>query len=174
MSNVGKEVLTNNNHEDTMKNKLNNVTQLQNGFALMELIIVLAVVTILGVLIVNNSGSLFGGSKKNVAQQEVIRLVQEVQQWRINNNDYAGISVAAMVTAGYNIAPISTGTGDNVYGLNVAVASANSDADASMTYQAEASDQCATLIERLGGTDGISGTPTCTGTGPFTFTATIN
>lgn len=157
-----------------MESKRINTTQQLAGFALMELIIVLAVVTILGVLIVNNSGSLFGGSKKNVAQQEVIRLVQEVQQWRINNNDYAGITVASMVSAGYNVAPISTGTGDNVYGLNVAVVSANSDADASMTYQTEASDQCATLIERLGNTDGISGTPACSGTGPYTFTATIN
>lgn len=101
----------------------------------------IAAITIAGVLIVNNSDALFGGSKKDVAAQEVIRIIQEIQQWTINNNNYSGVSIAAMNEGGYNIAPIITGTRDNVYGLNTIIASANFDAAATLTYQTKATDQ---------------------------------
>lgn len=136
--------------------KYNNLTKMR-GFTAIEYVAIVAAIAIATIAVVSASSGFFSSSKKNTAILEVSKVVNAAKLYRIANNDYNGITIQAMVNSGYDIEPFTDGVGENAYGANVAIVSAASDQDATLTYATDSASACASLDSRFGdAADGIS------------------
>ncbi len=127
------------------------------GFTAIEYVAIVAAIAIATIAVVSASSGFFSSSKKNSAILEVSKLVNAAKLYRIANNDYSAITVEQMVLSGYDIEPFTNGVAENAYGLNTALASVSSGADALLTYDTDGDAACASLRARYGqSADGVA------------------
>lgn len=96
------------------------------------------------------------------AYQELQPAIIASQSWRTIKGDYDDIDVEELTDAGYTLPGFTDGTAENVYGKDLAIASANSDADAKIDYTTDTDETCEQLLDHLKGASFIAVTPTCT------------
>lgn len=135
----------------------------QAGISLIPIIIGIGVFSIATVMFLNQGSGLFAASKGDAATSEISKLIKAAELYRTANGSYAAISVTNLAVSGYAISPITTGTGDNVYGLNSTVTAASGSTDATLTYVHDAASSCEQNEDRFTGADGVKGTPSCAG-----------
>lgn len=133
----------------------------ESGYSLLEITIGIALFILLVVGVLNATTGFFGANDKNLATSQGQRLIQAARVYRSTQGSYASISVTVLSNAGYEVSPFTNGTGQNAYGLNAALASANSDTDATLTYQTSDAAACAQFIQRMALADGVKAT-SCT------------
>ncbi|CAN0486869.1 unnamed protein product, partial [Discosporangium mesarthrocarpum] len=88
----------------------------------------------LTVVVLQQSGVIFGQVQSEGASTELARLMTASGNYRIVNRSYAGISIPVLAANGYDIDPLLSGTADNTYGLDASVVGTAGDADATLTY----------------------------------------
>lgn len=110
---------------------------------------------------------MFAGGRSEQAFVELTDIILVSERYRSVNGNYSGISVFALHTNGYgllkqkSIATAAATAGINVYGLAMQVASASSNADASITYTFKDSQSCAQILDRIKNYPQVKGTPAC-------------
>ena len=144
------------------------IARKEAGFTLVELGIYLAVLAVVGAFVVTQWGNINSGLRVERAYAELERVKTAAEAYRsaaANAGLYTGISMTALSTNGYNVEPFTTGTNQNTYGLDVAIAGAGSptNTDAELTYDFDNPEDCQQMIQRFDGVTGVSGTPTCAG-----------
>ena len=143
----------------------------QPGISLVEILVWLAVLAFVGVFAATQFTNIMGGSRLEFAFQEIQKVKAAAENYRMTPAQgglYTNLSVTRLAARGYNVEPFNTGTNENVYGLNVTLAAANSNTDATLTYQTPAAEDCNQLIDRFTNTTGVKGLPSCT-TGTLTL-----
>ncbi|MDE0190151.1 MAG: type II secretion system protein [Gammaproteobacteria bacterium] len=145
------------------------------GVTLPEMGLYVGLLAIVGLFVVGQWGNIQSGVRAEQAYAEIVRVKTAAEAYRsapAQAGSYAGISVEVLADNGYNVEPFTDGADENVYGLDVAVAS-SSDVDASITYQFDVEADCEQLVDRLTDAVGVKGTPACSGTGPHVLTFVI-
>lgn len=136
----------------------------QLGFTLPELLIYVAVLAVAGVWLASQFGNVSSGANLERAFTEIEKVRTAAVAYRISPRragSYNGITIASLSSQGYNIRPLSSGTGENVYGNNVVIVAVSGGADAKLTYTTDTASSCQQLIERYTNVNGIKGTPAC-------------
>ena len=141
-----------------------NRRQRQDGYSLMEMLIVFAVIAIAVGFVSVIGGTLGSGQKVNNAFSEITMIKAAAESYRrapARLGLFTGLSITALSTRGYNVEPFTTGTNQNAYGLSVTAAPAASAADATIVYTTDEAADCLNLVDRLSTLPGIKTTPTC-------------
>lgn len=145
------------------------------GVTLPEMGLYVGLLAIVGLFVVGQWGNIQSGVRAEQAYAEIVRVKTAAEAYRsapAQAGSYAGIGVEELADSGYNVEPFTDGSDENVYGLDVAVAS-TSDVDATITYQFDVEADCEQLVDRLTDAVGVKGTPACSGTGPYVLTVVI-
>ncbi len=140
-------------------------TKKQQGFGIIQMVLVMAVASMGAYIAISTGVRLMSSVKSNGAVTEVMLLASAGQQYRQVNGSYTGISVTALATNGYNVGSLATGTGDNVYGMNSAMASASSNTDVRLSYAADDRPSCNVIRQRVTSFDGYKSGAACTAVG---------
>ena len=142
----------------------------QQGYALREVILGLIVIAIVTVALVGSLTDAFKSANQFNAEDELRNIVASVAVYGRRNSNYNGVSVAVLHTRNYSLGGISTGANDNAYDLNTTIASADSHANALVTYTTPNQGTCQSLMEILTDTQTlISGSVACSTAGVLTF-----
>lgn len=140
----------------------------QKGVSMIEILLWLAVFASVALFAANQFTNVNAGALIERAYAEIEKVRTAAQAYRSSPRragSYVGISVEVLATQGYNIRPLTNGTGENAYGRNITLVSDNDGADATLTYETGVEEACQQLIERFTNAAGINGTPSCaTGT----------
>ncbi len=139
------------------------------GVTLPEMGLYVGLLAIVGLFVVGQWGNIQSGVRTEQAYAEVVRVKTAAEAYRsapAQAGSYADISVEELADNGYNIEPFTDGDGENVYGLDVEVAS-KADVDATITYEFDVEADCEQLVDRLTNGVGVKGTPACSGSGPY-------
>lgn len=138
------------------------------GVTLPEMGLYVGLLAIVGLFVVGQWGNIQSGVRTEQAYAEIVRVKTAAEAYRsapAQGGSYANISVEQLADSGYNVEPFTDGADENVYGLDVEVAS-TSDVDATITYQFDVQADCEQLVDRLTDAVGVKGTPACSVTGP--------
>lgn len=136
----------------------------QGGVSIIELLLWLSVFASVAIFAATQFTNITAGAQIERAYAEVEKIKAAALAYRSNPRHgglFTNIAITVLATQGYNIRPLTTGTGDNVYGRNTTIVSANSNTDATITYQTGSDDACQQLIERFTNAAGVVGAPTC-------------
>lgn len=139
------------------------------GVTLPEMGLYVGLLAIVSLFVVGQWGNIQSGVRTEQAYAEVVRLKTAAEAYRSAPSQaglYTGVSVEVLADNGYNVEPFTTGTGQNVYGLDAALAPKGT-ADATVTYEFDVEADCEQLVDRLTGAVGVKTTPACTGDGPY-------
>ena len=145
------------------------------GVTLPEMGLYVGLLAIVGLFVVGQWGNIQSGVRTEQAYAEIVRVKTAAEAYRsapAQGGSYANISVEQLADSGYNVEPFTDGADENVYGLDVEVAS-TSDVDATITYQFDVQADCEQLVDRLTDAVGVKGTPACSGAGPYVLTFVI-
>ena len=145
------------------------------GVTLPEMGLYVGLLAIVGLFVVGQWGNIQSGVRAEQAYAEIVRVKTAAEAYRsapAQAGSYAGIGVKELADSGYNIEPFTDGSDENVYGLDVAVASTG-DVDATITYQFDVEADCEQLVDRLTDAVGVKSTPACSGTGPYVLTVVV-
>ena len=143
------------------------------GFTAIEYVAIVAAIAIATVAVVTASSGFFSSSNKNSALLEMSKLTSASRMYRIANNDYTGITVAALANGGYDVDPFTAANLSNVYGNNVTIAAVAGNATATITYITDSATACASLVARFSNADGVNAAACGADAAAATFTATI-
>ncbi len=136
----------------------------QSGFSLVELLVYAAIVAVSAVFIANQFDNLRAGGAIERAYAEIEKVRSAAISYRNSprrSGSYADITITLLANQGYNVRPFTDGENENTYGRSITLASADSGADATLTYETDSSEACGQLIERYTGAYGIKGNPSC-------------
>lgn len=116
-------------------------------------------ITVIGLAI---GTDLFSANRIQQASLQIHNAVVAAQQYRSVTGDYEDIDVEELVDNGFILPGFSDdGTDENVYGLDLVIASADSNANAQIEYETDSAEACAQLLLRFEEQDFITGTPAC-------------
>lgn len=146
--------------------------RMQRGLTLLELLIYLATLALVTVFIAEQRENIESGIEKEQAYFEILKLKEAAKVYAVVNGNYTGISMTSLVDGGYNVEPYTDGTNQNVYQLDITIASSSA-RQATITYEFPDEDKCGLAISRANIDDAFFGTPACTAGPPAVFTATI-
>lgn len=145
------------------------------GITLMEALAVIAGLGIMIAFAVPRIQGMFASTRAEQSYTELVDVVIAGQKYRQINGDYDDLdNMQVLVDNGYILSGYTDGAGENAYGLNVTIASANSDANAEITYQFDEEQACEQLEKRVAKIKAVSNTPACSGSGPYTLTFQVN
>ena len=94
----------------------------QRGLNLIELGLVLLIVSLLVSGIYAKGNSISNEAKMQRVVDDAILLLTKSTAYRADNGAFTSISISALNSGGYGTAPILTGSGENPWGLNYALA----------------------------------------------------
>lgn len=146
----------------------------QRGVSIIELLLWLSVFAGVAIFAATQFTNITAGAKIERAYAEVEKIKAAALAYRsspIHKGLFTDITITVLATKGYNVRPLTTGNGQNVYGRDVTIVSASANKDATITYQTGSNDACQQLIERFTDAAGITGAPTCATT---TLTLTVD
>ena len=130
------------------------------------------------VVVAANWGNVQSGIRTEQAFGEIVKVKAAAEAYRAaaaQGGSYTGLTVQNLANSGYNVEPLTDGADENVYGLDITVVAAGSPAgtDATLTYQFATEEDCEQVVDRLYGTTGVKGTPTCTSATPSVLSVSI-
>ena len=147
------------------------------GITLPEVGIYVGMLALVGLVVVGQQGGLFAGARIEHAFAEIVRVKVAAEAYRTapkNKGKYTGANVGVLADNGYNVGSLETGTGENVYGLDVVLAPKNSNTDIEMKYTLASEEACKQMIQRWEEQVGVKGVPTCASATPWVFTMMID
>ena len=144
----------------------------EGGWTMAEISIGLIIAAGLAAVVLVAGTALIEGNRTQTAIQEVNNAVIAAQSYRALNGDYQDIEVEELVDKGFVLPGFTgDGTGENVYGKDLVIASANSHADANIDYETDSAEACAQLLLRIEDQPFITGTaPSCSTAHALDFT----
>ncbi|MDE2727421.1 MAG: hypothetical protein OXI19_05325 [Gemmatimonadota bacterium] len=144
----------------------------EGGWTLAEIGFGLIVAAGLAAVALAAGTAILEGNRTQQAIQEVNNAVTAAQSYRAVTGDYDGISVEELVDKGFVLPGFTDdGVGENVYGQDLTIASANSDKDANIDYGTDSAEACAQLLLRITDQPFITGTaPSCSTAHALDFT----
>ena len=150
----------------------------QSGVTLPEMGLYVGVLAILGVVVAANWGNVQSGIRTEQAFGEIVKVKAAAEAYRAaaaQGGLYTNITVEVLADSGYNVEPLDDGTDENAYGMDITIAAAGTppDTDATLTYEFANEADCEQVVDRLDGTTGVKGTPTCTSATPSVLSVTI-
>jgi prepilin-type N-terminal cleavage/methylation domain-containing protein len=137
----------------------------QRGFTLIELLIFLGVLAVVGVWVATQGSNVLSGSKTERAYQQIDAIMKAAEEYRQQPNrrgSFTGISITSLVTEGYPLDPLTTGTNQNVYGMTVTIASSGN-TNALLVYNTPGTQDCNQLDQRFTTSSKLASAPTCSG-----------
>ena len=138
--------------------------QSQRGLSLIEILLWLGLLAGVAIFAAGQFSAISAGVDSERAYVEIQKVIAAGRAFRSSvrrGGSYAGVTVMVLSDQGYNVAPLTSGTGENAFGRNITFVPANSGADATLTYQTNNDEQCQQLIERFTNAPALTGTPTC-------------
>jgi prepilin-type N-terminal cleavage/methylation domain-containing protein len=146
------------------KKKLNNR---QGGFTLVELLVVMAIIAVISGALITLSENASSSQKQNTELANINMLksaAMQFRRFRAQNGSAANlVSVTTLSSRNYNIAPLTTGTNQNAYGLTITIAGASSGPNFTITSDVGTATECAYFVEALAGGNDVATAPSCTG-----------
>lgn len=146
------------------KKELNNR---QGGFTLVELLVVLAIIAVIAAAVLTSSENASSSQKKNTELANINMLksaAMQFRRFRAQNGSAANlVSVSTLSSKNLNIAPLTTGTNQNAYGLTITIAGASSGPNFTITSDVGTATECAYFVEALAGGNDVATAPSCTG-----------
>ncbi len=133
----------------------------QGGFSIVQAALVMALAGAVTIAALSQGGSLFGQARAESATTEIAKVMAAAGNFREAYRTYKDITIAKLVSDGFDVSPITTGTGDNTYGLNTSIVGASGNTDATLKYALDSQNACNNMIVRFRGFDQVKGTPTC-------------
>ncbi|MEI7838963.1 MAG: type IV pilin protein [Methylococcaceae bacterium] len=106
------------------------MTQKQNGFTLIELMIVVAIIGILTSVAYPSYVKYIQKSKRSEAQAALLSMATAMEQWRVeNNNDYTGVATSDITTSSTKNYTFSLSSDKTTYTLTAIPASPQDEDD---------------------------------------------
>ena len=106
------------------------MTQKQNGFTLIELMIVVAIIGILTSVAYPSYVKYIQKSKRSEAQVALLSMATAMEQWRVeNNNDYTGVATSDIATSSAKNYTFSLSSDKTTYTLTAIPVSPQDDDD---------------------------------------------
>lgn len=144
----------------------------ESGFTIIEVLAVLAIIGIAIAFIVPRMQGSFSTQRIDQAYTAIVEIIIAGQKYRQINGSYdSTLNIKALVDNGYGVSGYTTGTGENVYNLDTTIAQSGSDAQ--ITYEFDEEPACEQVEKRVSKINSVSGTPACSGSGPYTLTFKI-
>lgn len=149
-----------------MKNHIEN----QKGLTFIEMGVALAVIAGFALFFGPQLVGLFAKSKVELAHQEILTVIASSQQYRSINGDYDEITIKKLLDDGFypgNYEGAKAGEEQNAYGKDITIVEANSDSDATLTYDFESVESCEQMEARVASISQLKGSANvCTGGTP--------
>lgn len=132
----------------------------QSGFTLIELSVALVVIGIVAIFLAPKITNIFGKTRVELANQEIITLVTASVALRNINGNYQTLGTAAaggglkiLADNGYFVAPFTDNAlTENAYGASTTLAAGATPFEtATLVYTTDAATQCEQLADRVGG-----------------------
>lgn len=146
------------------ENKLNNR---QQGLTLVELLVVLAIIAVISAVALTSLENATSSQKQNTELANINMLksaAMQFRRFRAQNGSAANlVSVTTLSSKNLNIAPLTTGTNQNAYGLTITIAGASSGPNFTITSDVGTATECAYFVEALAGGNDVATAPSCTG-----------
>lgn len=138
----------------------------EGGWTMAEIGFGLIIAAGLAAVVLASGTAILEGNRTQTAIQEVNAAVIAAQSYRAVTGNYEDISVQELVDKGFVLPGFTDdGAGENVYGQDLAIASANSHADANIDYGTDSKPACEQLLLRIKDQPFITGTaPSCNST----------
>ena len=143
----------------------------ETGLTMVEMLVYVAVFAALGLMVATMSSGIFFATAREEAFAEVIAIKGASENYRsapAQGGLYTSISISELVDNGY-LAIMTTGTNENAYGMDVTVAGASSNTDATITYDTPDEESCNMFEQRMDDATGVK-TVTCSTAGVLTLT----